>query len=884
MTPERWQKLKELFQSALERPPVERSSFLDEACATDPTLRLQVESLISSHQNAGSFIESSPFANPELITGNQAVIAPGQRLGAYEVVRQIGHGGMGDVYLAQDIRLNRKAALKLLRSEFTTDENRLRRFQQEARAASALNHPNILTIYEIGEVDALNFMATEYVEGMTLGQHTMGQRIPLGEALDLTIQVATALDAAHKLGIVHRDIKPENIMLRPDGIVKVLDFGLAKLIEQPNSGHRTSNALAVETLPGLIMGTINYMSPEQARGQQVDARTDIFSLGVVLYQLVTGHLPFEGETSSDRLASLLGKDNPRSVSLYLPQAPAALDYIAMKALSKNCEKRYQNAEELLKDLKHLKQTLELGTPSSAPTLVIPRRVGFLSRRGLLGLGLAMAILVGVGGYLLRKRIMPGPASTTDEQVTLAVLPFRALNAPEEVSFLSVGLPDAIITRLAGARQIRLRPTSAILRYEKQDVDVQEAGRELASGHVVIGTVQKVGDRLRVNVQLVRATDGVTLWGEHYDKSRGDLLNLQDEIASQIATTLRIKMSAEEHERVYRPYTKNAAAYELYLQGRSRLARYTKEGTLAAIKDFEGALQLDSQYALAHAGLAMASGQMRIRYASETEFQNWEDRARREAQLALDLDSNLAEVHEALAAVYRNAEFNWEQTIAESDRALELNANLEMPHYYRAAAFYHLGLMELVEQDVREGMEINPLNRVEPLRVRGTTALFDGRYAEAAVVLEEAQRVSEALNTNWYLAQAYYYQGERERSEKMLASLNGSAQAEQRAKATLASFVAARGERSRAEALLREVTAGRYMDHHVAYGIGVAYAQLDDHAQALKWLARAVETGLPCYPWYERDSLLQPIRGNSEFQRFMAQLRKSWEATKTRHSR
>jgi TolB-like protein/predicted Ser/Thr protein kinase len=883
VTPERLRQLKELFQSAIERPPNERPSFLDEACASDPTLRRHVESLISSHEGTGSFIEPSPFLKTELSIGNQPSLTAGQRLGAFEVIRHIGHGGMGDVYLAQDTRLGRKAALKLLRAEFTTDENRLRRFQQEARAASALNHPNILTIYEIGEIDSLNFIATEYVEGETLGQHTVRQTMELGQALDVVIQVVSALAAAHKLGIVHRDIKPDNVMLRPDGIVKVLDFGLAKLTEQPNAGSGlTSKFIAIETLPGIIMGTINYMSPEQARGQLVDVRTDIFSLGVMLYQMVTGHLPFEGETASDTLSSLLSKD-PQSVSQHLPETPAELNRIVMKALRKDRDERYQNAEELLKDLKRLKQGLELGSVSSSSTVLLAPPVRLRSRRKVLALGLALAIIVAVGGYLLRERFPRVPPSPAAEQVTLAVLPFRALNVPEEIGFLSIGLPDAIITRLASARQIRLRPTSAILRYEKQDVDVQEVGRALASAHVVIGTVQKVGDRLRVNVQLVRVSDGVTLWGEHYDKSRGDLLSLQDEIASQIATALSIKMSADEHARVYRPYTQNAAAYELYLQGRSHLARYTKDGTLAALKDFEGALGLDSKYALAHAGLAMASAQMRIRYASETEFQDWEERARREAQRALDLDSNLAEVHEALAAVHRNAEFNWEQTIAESDRALQLNPNLEMPHYYRAAAFYHLGLLELVEQEVREGMDINPANRAEPLRVRGTTALFDGRYAEAAAILEQAQRVSEALTTNWYLAQAYYYQGEHERAEAMLTNLHGSAQAEQRAKATLASLVATRGDKSRAQTLLREVTAGIYMDHHVAYSVGVAYAQLGDGTQALKWLARAEQTGLPCYPWYERDPLLQNMRKDNEFQRFMAELKKSWESAKARHA-
>jgi hypothetical protein len=399
---------------------------------------------------------------------------------------------------------------------------------------------------------------------------------------------------------------------------------------------------------------------------------------------------------------------------------------------------------------------------------------------------------------------------------------------------------------------------------------------------VQGTLQKLGERLQVNVQLVRTNDEALIWGQTFDKVRTDILSLQDAVASQIADALRIKMTAAEQSRVYRRYTENVAAYELYLLGRSKLVRYTRDDTLASVKAFEDALRLDGNYALAHAGLAEASAQMRIRFAQPEEVKTWDERAKQAANRALGLDANLAEAHEALAAVYRNSEFNWEQTIIESDRTLLLNPNLEQPHYYRAAAFYHLGLLELVEAEVSAGLRINPLNKLEALRVRGTTALISGLYSDSVALLEEARSVGSAPVTDWYMAQAYFYQSEQERAEKILTDLRGSAQAEQRAKATLASFLAARHEKGRAEKLLAEVLAGSYQDHHVHYSIGVAYAQLGDKAKARQWLARATATGFPCYPWFQRDPLLHPLRGDPEFERMLQELKKSSEAAKAKY--
>jgi tetratricopeptide (TPR) repeat protein len=327
------------------------------------------------------------------------------------------------------------------------------------------------------------------------------------------------------------------------------------------------------------------------------------------------------------------------------------------------------------------------------------------------------------------------------------------------------------------------------------------------------------------VQLVRVSDGVPLWGERYDLAQADLLGLQDAIAEQVTTTLKIRMTATEQARVYKRYTENVAAYQLYLRGRSQQMRSTREGTRAAVEAFEGALRLDPNYALAHAGLATASANMWLRFAPEAEIKSWKESAEREARRALELDANLAEAHEALAAFYRYTEFDWEQVIEESRRALELNPNLDLPHCYRATAFYHLGLWERVDGEVRAAMEINPENRFEPLRVRGSSALFSGSFAEAARFLEEAQRLTDRTEPSAVLslASAYYYQGEQARAEAMLAEIRRGGQPDARAQALLTSFLAARGERVQAEELLHAITPGTYMDHHVAYHLGAAYA-------------------------------------------------------------
>lgn len=433
MTPERWQQIKDVFNLAIEYEPGQRSSFLLQACDNDAALQKEVESLLAAHDRDGSFIDSPAYkAASELMLESE--LKPGQALGSYEITSFIGRGGMGEVYVAEDKRLRRKVALKLLPSSVTKDVSRLHRFEQEARAASALNHPNIIAIYEIVEANSTLIMATEFVEGETLRQRLSSGGLSLNEVLNISIQIADALSAAHKAGITHRDIKPENIMIRPDGYVKVVDFGLAKLSE-PTSADAFSEASTqeIKTGSGVVIGTVGYMSPEQARGQAVDARTDIFNLGAVIYEMVAGKKPFVGETTSDIFASIL-KVEPAPLSRAAPETPAELVRIVSKALRKNREERYQVVKDLLLDLKNLKEELDFQSRLDSKTAVSSiTNSGSKTRAVLIGLAFVLLIAAGIALYKFLNRTQPLPVEAPQVLKTTQITFFTGLDGPPSIS-------------------------------------------------------------------------------------------------------------------------------------------------------------------------------------------------------------------------------------------------------------------------------------------------------------------------------------------------------------------------------------------------------------------------------------------------------------------
>ena len=643
MKAERWKQVNDLFQSAVEHPPEERATFLDEACHGDEGLRREVGSLLTSYERAENFIELPAFeAAPELVTNNRAGALVGKLIGHYRIESLIGIGGMGEVYLARDERLGRKAALKLLPDSLTTDETQLSRFKNEARSASALNHPNILTVYEIGTEGNRQFIATEFIEGITLRASLADGRMNPHAALEIAMQVASALAAAHEAGVVHRDIKPENIMLRPDGYVKVLDFGIAKLTEQTLTpdDHAVETTEALQTRPGLVLGTARYMSPEQARGQKVDARSDIWSLGVVLYEMVGGSPPFYGETPSDCIASILTREPP-PLSGALPDVPLKLESILQKALRKNSDERYQTTKEMLADFRILKGELE--TDSSLPQTKA-RAQSIVSKikrhkRGVL-LTLAMALLaaaaVAYSFFFVAQAPLPNEKS-------IAVLPFENLSEEKSNAYFADGIQDEILTRLSKIADLKVISRTSTQRYKNKSQKLSEIAKQLGVANLLEGSVQKTNDQVRVNVQLIRAANDSHLWAETFDRGVTDIFSVESEVAKAIADQLRAKLIGQEEQVIAARPTDNPEAYDAYLRG---LAYTLKTGnspanTLASQKHLKEAVRLDPKFALAWALLSYvdALGYLTLTLQPTVALREETGQA---AETALTLQPNLGE--------------------------------------------------------------------------------------------------------------------------------------------------------------------------------------------------------------------------------------------------
>jgi len=778
----------------------------------------------------------------------------------YRLERELGRGGMAQVWLAHDLRHDRPVALKILRPELAAALG-AERFLREIRLTARLQHPNILPVLDSGAATLpdgaqLLWYTMPCVEGETLRARLAREhQLPVDHAVAIAREIADALAGAGRHGVVHRDVKPENILLG-GGHALLADFGVAKLVAD-DDGSLTST--------GLALGTPAYMSPEQAAGDpSVDGRTDVYALGCVLYEMLVGEPPYTGPTAQVIAARRLMDPVPSARRLR-DAVPPALESALRRALAKVPADRFSDAGEFAR-------ALERPTWAGGHTIDRRRRAAWVA-----ALGLAAALGVAVW---LRRSPVPEPAP-----ISLAVLPFRALGVAGDSGLLTIGVPDAIITRLASVRQLRVRPTTAVLKYDLITVDPAAAARELAVGYVLAGTVQSAADRLRVSVQLLRGSDGAALWGAHYDLARRDLLSLQDSIAERVSGALALRMTAAEQARLYRRYTAQPEAYEAYLMGRAELAHMSEAGTRRAVESFERALALDPRYALARAGLAMASADMHLRFASGTEVARWGERAEREAARALDLDPALAEAHLARAAVARKTDFDWTLTLEESARALELNPSLDLARYFRAAAFYHLGLFDAASAEVSEALHADPQNQAEEFRTRGVIAFLQGRSDEAIRNLEHARHTTSAAYADSYLSQAYLYAGDTARALQLLDSLwqSPSAPASARAGATLASLAAYRGERARAEQLIGGVRSAGYMDHHVAYSLGVAYAQLGRLEDARQWLQRSVDGGFPCYPWFESDTLLATFRRDPGSQEFLRRLRVRWEEAGRRYS-
>ena len=655
--------------------PAERAAFLDQACLGDEDLRREVESLLASSDQAEEFLKSPAVEDAaQLLANTKNNSMLGQRLGFYQIISHLGSGGMGDVYLAQDTRLGRKVALKLLPAFFTRDDERVQRFKQEARAASALNHPNVATIYEIGEADQTIYIAMEYVEGLTLAGKINDRQLETAQIIEIAAQVADALDEAHSRGTTHRDIKPENIMVSERGHAKVLDFGLAKIRAARSDALTSEMAMMKQTAPGIVMGTVQYMSPEQALGKEVDHRTDIFSLGVVMYEMATGRLPFTGGTATETLERITHAQ-PQAIATLNYDVPGELERIIRKCLEKDRERRYQTAHDLLIDLKNLKRDTDSGVAVAGAASRYQRR----ALRRWLAIALALLTLAAVGfgvTQLFRGREEATARGGTPVVKSIAVLPFKTLVADSVDESLGLGMAETLIMRLSKLRQITVRPLSAVSRYANLQQDAVAAGRELKSEAVLDGSIQKLGDRVRVTVRLLDTNDGRLIWSEQFDEKAADIFKVQDSISERVAKDLAVRMTEDERQRLRKYSTENAEAFEHYIRGRAYLNQANEDSGFKALESFSHAVALDPNYASAYSGLSDVYNMASDNFLAPKKAL---PKAREYAEKALASDESLDEAHLSMAQVRWWGDWDREGTETEFKRALDLNPSYAIAH-------------------------------------------------------------------------------------------------------------------------------------------------------------------------------------------------------------
>lgn len=668
------------------------------------------------------------------------MISTGSKLGRYKIRSAIGKGGMGEVFLADDTELERLVALKVLPVEVANDSERLRRFVQEAKAASALNHPNIITIHEISKTDNTHFIATEYIEGETLHSRLKSESMSLNSVLDVAIQVASALDAAHRAGIVHRDIKPENIMIRPDGVVKILDFGIAKLTEKKAKSIDAEAATEINagTQEGVVIGTASYMSPEQARGKTVDARTDIFSFGIVLYEMLARKQPFEGENALDVIGSILNKE-PVPLSHLSLNIPRELERIVEKSLRKDREKRYQTAKDLLIDLKDIKQDLQLQnqlertappndsnesktqilnattadvahTTSSAEYVaneIKKHKSGFV-------IGLIVLLLASIGlGYWF---FTSSSANTKGQIESIAVMPFVNEGSNADTEYLSDGMTETLISSLSQLPNLLVKARSSVFRYKGKDTVPQQIGKELNVQSVLNGRVVQRGQDLTLYIELVDTATEKVLWSENYNRKQADLISLQSELARDVSSKLKTRLSGVEEQQVTKTYTENTEAYQLYLKGLYYWNKRTADDLTQAISLFQQAIDKDPAYVKAYGGLGMAYGVFTSNAAlTKQERRELRLKSKAAALKALELDNNLSDSYAVLAE--RKID-DWDFAGAENDfkRAIELNPNFATAHQWYSELLERLGRQDEALFEIKRAYELDPFSRAVNLNL------------------------------------------------------------------------------------------------------------------------------------------------------------------------
>lgn len=862
MTSDKWQQIESLFHAAVNLSAHERVAFLAESCSGDEALKHEVEQLLAADISDESATAMLPT---QVIAAGLANAQSGQIIGTsikhYEIISQLGAGGMGEVFLATDTHLGRKVALKFLPLEFTRNEERVRRFEREARTTSALNHPYILTIYETGQQDNHHFIVTEFIEGRTLRQLMAQGKIELRTALDIGAQIASALAAAHEVGIVHRDIKPENVMIRSDGYVKVLDFGLARFTEH---NHPISSGDSFQTVSGVVMGTVRYMSPEQARGHEVDGRSDLFSLGVVLYEMVTGRTPFEGDTNVDVLAAILHGE-PAPITMTSNGIPPALPLIIGKTLAKSPQNRYQTAGELQRELRSLSLELELDAQrqrtNSAEQISsqanisaekiesnnfqINRPQRTWQKRLMVVAACVTLLLLAFVGY----RWLQVP----DYIESVAVLPLVNQSNNPDTEFLSEGLTESLIGKLSRLAGLRVISRSAIMRYKGREIDPLQVGRELQVQAILTGRLVLRGDDLILSLELVDTKNNRVLWTDKVPRKLAHLLQAEEAIAQELALKLQPQLSTAAQQQIGKSSTANNDAYQAYLKGRYFWNKRTSADFQQALVQFNEAIRLDPNFALAFAGLA--DTYLLLNNHALLPPQEVHAKARAAATRALQLDDKLAEAWVSLGMVKQQADWNVRGAEADSRQATELN-----PNYAQAWAQlgWNLKYQKRFDEALaafRRAQELEPLTMsyyvYEILCLNNMK-----RYDEAFGKAQKALAINPEFPTiNMAIGRAYI--GQKKYAEALTAfeksyRLAGNAVS---FKQEIAYAHALMGNREAALKIIQELKTAQQERNTYAVMIAFVYTGLGEKDQAFAWLEKGLQ---------ERDNWMLDLTNDEKF--------------------